>query len=207
MYSYLIAIAGPSGGGKTTTCLMIENKIKDLLGEQEGNIVTLSQDRYYFGGDENTNFDDPKQIEFELMIDHIIQLKNGKSIYAPIYDFKQHKRLSMTEKIGPAKIILIEGILIFTHPKILELSDSRIFVSAHAELCYERRIKRDVKERGRTEEEIKNRYFKYVLPSTQCYVNPSMMSADIVIINNTRNKFIGMNILLDHIENQIISKN
>ena len=191
---HVISLVGASCSGKTF-CL---NAIKNALPEES--VTVLSQDHYYFSGNEETNYDVPEAIDFDLLIRHVKDLIEGKSIQCPIYDFATHSRLNETITIKSCKIIIVEGILIFTQKELLALFDLKIYISAYPELALSRRLKRDVEERGRTIEEITERYFKDVLPSTKRYVEPSEDFSDIVLKNNTKDKFIGLQILLNHIK-------
>ena len=192
MSSYVIGVCGPSCSGKTKTVKSIVESLKEKP-------VVISQDNYYFTGDNETNYDIPKAIDFSLLISHIKTLINGKSIQSPIYDFSTHSRLQETIEIKQSKIIIIEGILIFTQKELLDLINLKVYISAFHELAFSRRLKRDVEERGRTIEEVTDRYFKDVLPSTKQYVEPSENFSDIVLKNNIQNNFIGLEILLNHI--------
>lgn len=190
---YIIGIAGPTCAGKTTICTKILEWIRDL--KLEGSrIVIISSDRYYKGGNDETNYDIPEAIDFDNLIDDIKKLKKRETIYAPIYDFITHSRKKETEKIDPADIVIVEGILIFFDQRLRSLFDLKIFVTAQRELRYERRIYRDVKERGRNIDEIKKRYFKDVLPSNEHYVEPTIWYANIVLINNVDNEFTNLKI-------------
>ena len=192
--THVIAVTGASCSGKTLCLNAIKNAIPDE------NVTVLSQDSYYFSGNEETNYDVPEAIDFQLLIAHVKELIAGKSIQCPIYDFATHSRLEETIEIKSSKIIIVEGILIFTQKELLDLFDLKIYISAYPELALSRRLKRDVEERGRTIEEITERYFKDVLPSTKRYVEPSEDFSDIVLKNNTKDKFIGLQILLNHIK-------
>ena len=189
--SYVIGVCGASCSGKTRT-------VKEIVRVTENSIV-ISQDSYYFSGNENTNYDIPESIDFPLLISHIKDLLNGKSIQCPIYDFTTHSRLEKKIEMKPCKIIIVEGILIFSQKELIELINLKVFISAYQELAFSRRLKRDVEERGRTIEEVTERYFKDVLPSTKQYVEPSENFSDIVLKNNTKDKFIGLEILLNHL--------
>lgn len=208
MMSYIIGVCGPSCSGKTTTCKMIIDKanktIQNLLNDKEENFVSvLSQDSYYKGGNRETNYDIPDAIDFKLMISHLRDLSRGKSINCPIYDFTTHTRKKDTIKIDPAPIIVVEGILIFFVEELRNLCNLKVYVEAIRELRYERRVTRDIKERGRDRKEVMERYFKHVLPSNEHYVEPTMNYTDIVLMNNRDNEFVGITILLDHIEKKI----
>ena len=192
--THVLGVCGSTCSGKSK-CV---NAIKNSLPAE--NVTILSQDHYYFSGNEETNYDVPEAIDFDLLISHVKDLIEGKSIKCPIYDFATHSRLNETITIKSCKIIIVEGILIFTQKELLALFDLKIYISAYPELALSRRLKRDVEERGRTIEEVTERYFKDVLPSTKRYVEPSEDFSDIVLKNNTKDKFIGLQILLNHIK-------
>ena len=192
--SHVVGVCGSSCSGKSV-CV---STIKSSLPPE--NVTVLSQDSYYFSGNEETNYDVPEAIDFSLLITHVKDLIAGKSIECPIYDFATHSRRKETTTVKSSKIIIVEGILIFTQKELLSLFDLKIYISAYPELALSRRLKRDVEERGRTIEEITERYFKDVLPSTKRYVEPSEDFSDIVLKNNTKDKFIGLQILLNHIK-------
>lgn len=200
--TYVIGVCGPSCGGKTTVCKEIENKL--IPTHNNNNVIcVISQDNYYIGGNAETNYDLPESIDFNLLISHVKDLISGKDISMPIYDFSTHNRKEETHEYSPTKIIIIEGILIFSNEELRKLCNLKVFVEANDILCYTRRLKRDTQERGRTFEEVEKRYLEHVVPSTKQYVYPSRDNADISLINNTHGKFIGLEIFLDHIEKKI----
>jgi len=201
--SYVVAVCGESCSGKTTVCRKIIERITKINFSGQNLVAVVSQDSYYKGGNSQTNYDVPDSINFNEMIRDVKKLKNGEVIEAPIYDFATHSRQKETKRIGPAKIIIIEGILILTQKELCDICDLKIYVSAFPQLMYSRRMKRDVEERGRTPEEVEQRYFRDVLPASQQFVAPSENFADIVLKNNTHNRFIGLEILLDHIDKKI----
>lgn len=213
---FILGICGATCSGKSTVCREIIKKINSTLENNTPNnksnnklnnfVVILSQDRYYKGGSAETNYDVPDAIDFDLLEKDIISLKNGKSINAPNYDFSTHSRKEETTLIKPTPIIIIEGILIFAVPKIRKLLDKKFYVRAHRELRFNRRIERDVKERSRDRNEIVERYFNDVLPSNNFYVEPSEDWADIILVNNRPNKFIGLDFILPFIENVVKDK-
>lgn len=196
--TYIIGVCGASCSGKTTICSEICNKIQSSM--NHNGVVILSQDSYYHGGNSETNYDIPDAIDFKLMIQHLKLLIEKKSIECPIYDFSTFSRKNKTKTIIPADIIIIEGILIFYHEELRNLCNLKVFVSAYPELRYARRLKRDTEERGQTIEEVDHRYFKDVLPASRHYVDPTIEFSDIALMNNTHGKFVGLEILLDHIE-------
>ena len=157
----IVGIAGGTGSGKTSVTKAI---IEDL---KKSNIhsILLEQDFYYRRNDHLTyeertllNYDHPDSIDFDLLEKHILSLKEGHSIEKPIYDFQIHNRIDETEHIEPANLIIVEGILILAIPKIRELFDAKIFVDTDDDERLLRRMERDMKERARSFESIKNQY-------------------------------------------------
>ena len=201
---YLIGIVGPSCGGKTTVCNIIIDRFKH---DDFSPVTIISQDRYYKGGDADTNFDHPDAIDFEALENDINKLKEGKYIEAPNYDFTIHQRTSKKTIIHPTSIIIVEGVLIFNSEKLRDLFDLKVYVNALRELRYERRMSRDVVERGRDAKEVRERYFRDVLPSNDHFVEPTMWYSDIVLMNNSSidGQFIGIDILVDHIDKKVNS--
>lgn len=199
---YIIGIVGPSCSGKTTVCDIITDMFKK---DDNSPVTIISQDRYYKGGDTKTNFDHPDAIDFEMMENDINKLKRGEQIEAPNYDFTTHKRTSKKTIIHPTSIIIVEGVLIFNSEALRDLFDLKVYVNALRELRYERRMTRDVEERGRDTLEVRTRYFRDVLPSNDHFVEPTMWYSDIVLMNNKNidKQFIGIDILVDHIHKKV----
>lgn len=178
----MIGIAGGSGSGKTT--------FTKLLTERLGleNVVILGQDNYYIdqsskfdrdGG--QVNFDHPESIDWPLLAQHLQILKMGRPIDVPIYEFSTHKRLKETIRVEPKPYTLIDGILIFV-PEIVRVSiDYKIFIQTREDLRFSRRLKRDVAERGRTEDGVRAQYFSQVKPMHDQFVEPSRLHADKII--------------------------
>ncbi|TBW28620.1 uridine kinase [Gramella sp. KN1008] len=184
----IIGIAGGTGSGKTT----VVNQIIEELKHEEVDVI--SQDSYYqdtshlsFEERIKINFDHPKSIDFELMAKHLKQLKNGENIRQPIYSFKEHNRTGETIEIQPRKVIIVEGILILTHPEIRELFDIKIYVHADSDERLIRRLKRDIAERGRDLEEVLWRYQTTLKPMHQQFIEPTKEFADIIIPTNRIN--------------------
>ena len=179
---YLIAVAGGSCSGKTTLVDQVAKSLPSAVYQ------ILRQDDYYIdqsskfdfdGG--SVNFDHPDSLELDLLAQHLVQLKSGNSIASPHYDFVTHSRLKKTTAIGPSPIILVDGTLILHPPNLREVFDLRLFVSAPAELRYQRRLERDTTERGRTTEGVFNQFYRQVNPMHEEFVDPSSVHADIVI--------------------------
>ncbi|MDO4589439.1 MAG: uridine kinase [Fusobacterium sp.] len=202
----LVGVAGGSGSGKTT---IANNLVKAF----HPDVATLlEQDAYYkeltnmtIEEKAQVNFDHPDSIEFELLKKHIEALKNGESIERPIYDFTTHSRKSGTVKINPTKIIIVEGILIFAVPEIRELFDVKIFVDTDADEMILRRIERDINERGRSFESIKNQYLTTVKPMYLEFCEPSKRYADVIIPRGGKNK-IAIDMIVSNLKKYIEEK-
>jgi len=184
----VIGIAGGTGSGKTT----VVNQILNELPVDE--VCVISQDSYYKSTDNlsyeeriKINFDHPRAIDFELLEQHIVTLKSEKEIQQPIYSFVTHNRTKDTLKTQPRKVVIVEGILIFNSKKLLELFDIKIFVHADADERLIRRVKRDIKERGRDIDEVLNRYKETLKPMHQQFIEPTKSFADIIIPNDRYN--------------------
>lgn len=184
----IIGIAGGTGSGKTT----VVNQIIEELRNDEVDVI--SQDSYYqdtshLTYEERTkiNFDHPKSIDFDLLVAHLKELKEGNSIEQPVYSFVQHNRTGETIAVHPQKVMIVEGILILTHPDIREMFDIKIFVHADSDERLIRRLKRDISERGRDLNEVLNRYQTTLKPMHQQFIEPTKEFADIIIPNNKYN--------------------
>lgn len=185
----IIGIAGGTGSGKTSL-------VEELLIRFEKKEVSfLSQDSYYhdtsnlsYSKRTQLNFDHPDAIDFNLLVKHIEELKNGKIIQQPVYSFKEHNRTGKSIPISPNKVLLVEGILLFTHSALRKLLDVKIYVKADDDERLIRRLKRDINQRGRTLEEILNRYQKTLKPMHQQFIAPSKEFADLIIPTNQYNK-------------------
>lgn len=185
----IIGVAGGSGSGKTTVA---NNLVKAFKAEDA---VLVEQDAYYrellnmsIEEKAKVNFDHPDSIEFELLRKHLETLKEGKSIDRPIYDFTTHSRKEGAVRINSSKIIIVEGILIFAVPEIRELLDVKIFVDTDADEMILRRIERDMNERGRSFESVKNQYLTTVKPMFLEFCEPSKRYADVIIPRGGENK-------------------
>ena len=184
----ILGIGGGTGSGKTT---VVNQIIKEL---PQGEVAVISQDSYYKDLSHLTtekrsevNFDHPKAIDFDLLAEHLLLLKKNVAIAQPVYSFKNHNRTKETQFTEPTKVILVEGILILTDPKIRELLDIKVFVQADSDERLIRRLKRDIAERGRALEEVLTRYQTTLKPMHQQFIEPSASFADIIIPNNRYN--------------------
>jgi len=184
----IIGIAGGTGSGKTT----VVNQILNELPETEVGII--SQDSYYkqnnnmsYEERSNINFDLPRAIDFELLVEHLQALKTGQTINQPVYSFVTHNRTDDTVTTHPRKVMIVEGILILTNPELREMFDIKIFVHADSDERLIRRLKRDIAERGRDMEEVLNRYQTTLKPMHQQFIEPTKAFADIIIPNDKYN--------------------
>lgn len=178
----IIGIAGGTGSGKTT----VVRKIIDQL--PAGEVVVIPQDSYYKDSSHvpvdlrrNINFDHPDSIEWELLIQHIQELKAGRSIKQPVYDYVSCSRQAETVLVKPSKVILIEGILVLTQPLLREEMDLRIFVDADSDDRLIRVVRRDVVERGRTAEMVLDRYEQVLKPMHLEFIEPTKRYADLIV--------------------------
>ena len=181
MGSIVIGVAGGSGSGKST----FTNRIKEYFGDD---VVVLYHDNYYrrqdgvpFEQRVTVNYDHPDSLETELLVEHLKQLKEGKSIECPVYDYTKHNRSSEVIRIDPKPVILVEGILLLADPRVRDLLDIKVYVEADVDERILRRISRDVEERGRDLNGIIKQYLTTVKPMHYLYVEPTRSKADIVI--------------------------
>lgn len=184
----IIGIAGGSGSGKTT---VVKKIISDF---SKGSVAIISQDSYYkdnghLNAEERAkiNFDHPSSIEFSLLIKQLDLLKKGKSIDMPIYSYLTCARAKDTIPVEPKKVIIVEGILLFTNTKLMERLNIRVFVDAESDDRLMRIIRRDIEERGRSFSEVLNHYEKWVKPMHLQFIEPSKRHADIIIPQGGKN--------------------
>ena len=181
----LICVAGGSASGKTT----LVNEIRDAFNKKD--IVIIKHDDHYRDQShlspeerKKTNYDHPQSLENELLIKHLKLLLDGKPIDKPVYDFVVQNRSKETERVDPAKVIILDGILTLEDPRIRELASIKVFVEADEDLRLIRRIKRDMIERGRSFDWIINQYLTTVKPMYHSFVSHSKRYADIIIPND-----------------------
>ena len=184
----IIGIAGGTGSGKTTVVNQIINELP------EKDVTVISQDSYYkatdnLSYDERTkiNFDHPRAIDFNLLVKHIETLKKGEPTEQPVYSFATHNRTKNTIKTYPSKVLIIEGILIFSKRKLRDLLDIKVFVHADSDERLIRRLKRDIQDRGRDMQEVLDRYQETLKPMHDQFIEPMKEFADIIIPNNKYN--------------------
>jgi uridine kinase len=200
---FIIGIAGGTGSGKTT---IVHRIIEKLHGNQ---VVVINQDSYYKDNSHvpleqrlEMNFDHPSAIEFTLMEDQILQLKKGFSINQPVYSYLTCTRSEETILIEPKKVIILEGILIFTNESLRNLMDIKIFVDADSDDRLSRVIFRDIHERGRNVDKVLERYEKTVKPMHMQFIEPTRRYADIIVPQGGNN-LIAINMIRTIIEQKI----
>ena len=184
----VIGIAGGTGSGKTT--------LTDRLCEGFAPYVTvLRHDDYYKAHDSLTyeeraalNYDEPAAFDNDLFVEHLELLRRGRAVECPVYDYSVHNRSDRTVRVEPNKVLIVEGILIFTDPRVCDLFDVKVFVDTDADTRLIRRIRRDVSERGRTLESVLSQFENTVKPMHDKYVQPSRAAADIVVLDGGKNK-------------------
>ncbi|NCO63759.1 MAG: uridine kinase [Flavobacteriales bacterium] len=184
----IIGIAGGTGCGKTT----VVNKIINEL--PEGEVGVISQDSYYKDTSHlsyeeriKINFDHPRSIDFDLLAEHLKALKNNLPIHQPVYSFVKHNRTGDTILTHPRKVMIVEGILIFTNPELRDMFDIKLFVHADTDERLIRRLKRDITERGRDIDEVLSRYQNTLKPMHDQFIEPMKEFADMIIPNNKHN--------------------
>ena len=205
---FIVGVAGGSGSGKTT----LVNEIVSTLGNEH--ITYISHDSYYkdlchltFEEKSKTNFDHPDSLDTHLLINHLESLKIWNPINVPKYDFTTHSRTAEIVKTYPKKIIIVDGILIFSQPKLLDLFDMKIFVDTDDDIRLIRRIKRDTIERKRTVESILAQYEKSVRPMFQLFVEPSKKNADIIVPAGSGIQKVALNMCVSHLREIIQTSN
>ena len=181
MKNIIIGIAGGTGSGKSTFTRKLKKEFKD-------DVAVLYHDNYYrdqsdipFEVRKKTNYAHTDAMETELLVQQLMELKEGKTIECPVYDYTLHTRSNQVERVEPKKVILLEGILVLADERLRNLMDIKVYVEADADERILRRLIRDVKERGRDIEGVVEQYLTTVKPMHYLYVEPTRSTADIVI--------------------------
>lgn len=195
----VIGVAGGSASGKTTVAQKLKEAFKD-------DVVLISHDDYYYAHDKlsleartRLNYDHPNAFETDLMIKHVKALRNGETICQPVYNYVVHNRSKDIKLVHPAKVIIIEGFLIYENKELRDLMDIKIFVDTDADERLIRRIMRDVKERGRSLESVIEQYQETVKPMHEQFVEPTRRYADIIIPQGGHNA-VAMSMLMDKVK-------
>ena len=198
----VIGIAGGSGSGKTTL-------MKNLIARFGDDVTVLSHDNYYRPYDDLNieqrraiNWDHPDAFDTEMMIEHLRMLKNGQAIDCPTYDYTIHNRADGVLHIEPRKVIVVEGIMIFVEKALCDEMNIRIFVDADADVRLCRRIRRDVKKRGRSIDSVIDQYLTTVKPMHELYVEPSKKNANLIVPEGGKN-LIALEMIINRIQRHI----
>jgi len=185
----LLGVAGGSGSGKTT---VVEEIIRSL---HPFPVSVIHHDAYYrelahrpFEERAEVNFDHPDALETELLVEHLTHLRNGEGVGVPVYDFATHTRTERIQQVEATGVIIVDGILVLAEPRLRDLLDIKVFVDTDADIRFIRRLRRDMRERGRSLESVVEQYKKTVRPMHLAYVEGSRAYADIIIPEGGRNK-------------------
>ncbi len=202
MGAILIGIAGGTGSGKTT----LTRHLKDHFGQE---VTVIGHDNYYKRQEGKTyeerakqNYDHPDAFDTGLLVEHLRELKAGRSIRCPVYSYVDHNRTDETLEIFPTKVLIVEGILIFQDPELREMFDIKIFVETDADVRILRRCLRDVEERGRTLRSVVIQYLTTVKPMHEQYVEPSRKYADIVVLEGGHN-LVAQEMIMQRIQSHL----
>lgn len=200
---FIIGIAGGTGSGKTTVVRKIMKRLP------KGEVGIISQDSYYKDSShvpaeerQNINFDEPAAFDWTLLLEHLKQLKAGKAIEMPTYDYLTCSRQKETVHMEPHDVVLIEGILVFSDPRLRKMMDIKVFVDADADDRLIRVISRDCIERGRTPQMVIDRYEKVLKPMHQLHIEPAKKFADIIVPEGGHNE-VAINLLTDYIKSRL----
>jgi uridine kinase len=182
MKPYFIGVAGPSCAGKSYLAAHLAEKLDAALFHldsyyRELNHLSLVQRAHY-------NFDSPAALDSELLLQHAHQLHKGETIARPVYDFTTHTRTGETLELVPRPFVIVEGLFALHWEPLRKTLGTKVFVDLGNEICLERRIERDIRERGRTRESVLEQYHTTVLPMALQYVYPARVHADIVVTGN-----------------------
>ncbi len=202
MTPMIIGIAGGTGSGKTTLA-------EEILKRFDSDVVVLHHDNYYHAHNEmpfeercKLNYDHPAAFETSLLVQHLDALKAGESIECPTYDYTQHNRAAATLTVHPAKVILVDGILLFADQTLCSRMDIKIFVDTDADVRILRRILRDVEQRGRSIQSVVDQYLTTVKPMHEQFVEPSKRNADIIVLDGGHN-LVALDMIMNRISNHI----
>ncbi len=195
----IIAIAGASASGKSLIASTVHRELREELGSEE--IGIISEDSYYkdqshldFETRTQTNYDHPNSMDRDLLISHLQALKNGQAVDIPVYSYVEHTRTDQVTHFTPKKVIVLEGILLLTDERVRNEVSVSVFVDAPLDICFIRRLKRDMEERGRSLQSVIDQYRKTVRPMFLQFIEPSKQYADIIIPRGGKNR-IAINML------------
>jgi uridine kinase len=200
----IIGVAGGSGSGKTT----VVRRIVESIGPDQ--VAVLEHDRYYRDRNDlrleeraSLNYDHPDSLETDLLVRHLLALREGRTVDVPVYDFSLYARHRNTETFVPTRAIIVEGILIFADGALRDLMDVKVFVDTDDDTRFIRRLQRDISERGRTVQSVIEQYLGTVKPMHLDFVEPSKRYADIVLPRGGHN-VVAIDMLLTLIRSLIV---
>jgi uridine kinase len=206
--AFVIGLAGGSASGKTSLAM----RIIETLGVPWVSLLSmdsfyrvLSEEEHERAARNEYNFDHPDAFDYDLMVKTLRDLKNGKMIEVPIYDFNTHSRAKYTESLYGANVIIVEGIMTFVRKELLDLMDLKIFVDTDSDIRLARRLRRDIAERGRELDGVLKLYNSFVKPAFQQYIAPSMVHADIVVPRGSQND-VALHLIVQHVRDQLAKR-
>ena len=199
----IVGIAGASASGKSLIASTIYNELREKVGDHQIGVIT--EDCYYSDQSHlsmeervKTNYDHPNALDHDLLCEHLKELMNGNSVEVPEYSYSEHTRTSETTTLTPKKVIILEGILLLTDPRLRKLMHASVFMDTPLDICLLRRVKRDVEERGRTMDTVLKQYQETVRPMFMQFIEPSKQHADIIVPRGGKNR-IAIDVLKAHI--------
>lgn len=202
----VIGIAGGTGSGKTT----IAQRIAAALPTEA--VTTIEHDAYYRDRPDlapaeraQLNFDHPDSLETELLIAHLRELKAGRPVEVPIYDFTTHRRRPESHRVAPTPVLIVEGILVFVDEQLRAELDIKIFVDTDADIRVFRRIRRDIEQRGRTFQSVREQYYRTVRPMHLQFVEPSKRWADLIIPEGGNNE-VALELIIARLQNAVTAR-
>ena len=211
MTSLIIGIAGGSGSGKTTVAQRVRSDLQASAPARE-QVVIIEHDAYYRDRPDisyeercKLNFDHPDSLETELLVEHLRSLRRGEAANVPVYDFKTHRRAAETRRVQPAPVVIVEGILVFADEGLRKELDVRVYVDTDADIRAFRRIRRDIEQRGRTFESVREQYYKTVRPMHLQFVEPSKRYAHVILPEGGENK-VGVDLVVGLVERQSMAR-
>lgn len=195
----VVGIAGGTGSGKTTVARRLAAAMPP------GRCVTIEHDAYYRDQShlapadrEHINYDHPDSLDSVLLAEHLKQLRAGRAVEVPLYDFATYTRLLETHRVAPCRVVIVEGILVLSEAVLREQFDIKIFVDTDADIRLMRRIRRDLEHRGRTFAQVRKQYYETVRPMHMAFVEPSKRFSDIIVPEGGENR-VALELLVSHV--------
>ena len=203
----IIGIAGAAGAGKSRLARQLNDRLRATRSSSD--VAIVNEDSYYrrrdelpFADREKINYDHPAAIEHELLVEHLAALRRGEAVEVPRYDYGQHNRHAETDRLEPAKVLILEGILILHIPELRELLDLKLYVDVPMDICLARRLRRDMVERDRSLDSVLQQYDTTVRPMFFQFIEPSKQHADLIIPHGGENRS-ALHVLLNHLDRQL----